>query len=81
MAIDVDLFVHICRLAVMSGGGYWTEMVTGVDDIVSLDNFIIPMTQETQENEDVQACAGVEAVEVRAGVGVEVIEVQASAGV
>jgi hypothetical protein len=36
----------------MSREGYGTDMVIGVDD------FIIPMTQETKENEDVQARAG-----------------------
>jgi len=63
----------------MSGGGYWTDLVTGFDGVSSLDEFSFPMTQETQAYEDVQVEAGVEEVEVQAGAHVEAVEVQSSA--
>ena len=64
----------------MSGGGYWTDLVTGFEGVRSLDEFSFPMTQETHAYEDVQVGAGVEEDEVQAVVGVEVVEVQSSAG-
>ena len=68
MEFGIDLFINICRLVLMSDGGYWTNMVTGVDDGVSLEDFSIPMTQETQANDEVRT--EVEAVDVQACVGV-----------
>ena len=59
----------------MSGGGYWTNLVTGFDGVRSLDEFSFPMTQKTHTYEDVQVGAGVEEDEVQAVVGVEVVEV------
>ena len=64
----------------MSGGGYWTDLVTGFEGVRSLDEFSFPMTQETHTYEDVQVGAGVEEHEVQAVAGAEVVEVQSSAG-
>ena len=44
MAIDIDLFVNICRLVPMFRGGYWTNMLMGVDEVVSFEDFDVPMT-------------------------------------
>jgi len=59
-----DFFVHICRLVAMSGGGYWTDLVTGFEGVRSLDEFSFPMTQETHAYEDVHVGADVEEDEV-----------------
>jgi hypothetical protein len=80
MAFGNDFFVHICRLLTMSGGGYWTDLVTGFEGVHSLDEFSFPMTQETQAYEDVHVGAGLEEDEVQAAAGAEVVEVQSSAG-
>jgi hypothetical protein len=63
----------------MSGGGYWTDLVTGFEGVRSLDKFNFPMTQETQAYEDVQIGAGLEEAEVQAGAGGEAVEVKSSA--
>jgi hypothetical protein len=36
----------------MEGGGFWTNMVTGDDDVAGLEDLYFPMTQETLEIED-----------------------------
>ena len=64
----------------MSGGGYWTNLVTGFEGICFLDEFSFPMTQETKAYEDVQVRAGLEEDEVQVAAGVEVVEMQSSAG-
>lgn len=51
----------------MSGGGFWTNILMGVDDEVSLEDFSLPMTQDTQADEEV--CTEVEAFDVQACVG------------
>ena len=33
----------------MSGGGFWTNMITGEDDVAGLEDYSFPMTQDTQE--------------------------------
>jgi len=45
-AFGIDLFLIIGRLLPMSGCGYWTNMITGVEQDVSLEDLIIPMTQD-----------------------------------
>jgi hypothetical protein len=80
MAFDNDFFVHICRLLAMSGGGYWTDLVTGFEGARSLDEFSFPMTQETQPYEVVHVGASPEEDEVQAAAGDEVVEVMSSAG-
>ena len=52
----------------MSRGGYWTKMVTAVDDVVSFEDLSIPMTQDTVAYEEVRT--EVEAVDVQARAGV-----------
>ena len=44
MAIGIDFFVHICRLVAMSGDRSWTDMLMGVDEVVSFEDFDVPMT-------------------------------------
>jgi hypothetical protein len=80
MAFGNDFFVHICRLLAMSGGGYWTDLVTGFEGVHSLDEFSFPMTQETQAYEDVHVGASLKEDEVQAAAGAEVVEVQSNAG-
>ena len=33
----------------MSGGGFWTNMVTGEDDVAGLEDYSFPITQEIDE--------------------------------
>ena len=44
MVFDIDLFVNICRLIPMFRGGYSTNMLMGVDEVVSFEDFDVPMT-------------------------------------
>jgi len=43
-------------------GRYWTNMVTGEDDAPSLEDYTFPVTQDTQEIDEM--CTKVQAVDV-----------------
>ena len=47
--MDNDLFMNTCGIVPLSRGGFWTNMVTRVDDGAGLEDYSFPMTQETQE--------------------------------
>ena len=47
--MDNDLFMNTCGIVPLSRGGFGTNMVMGVDDGTGLDDYSFPMTQETQE--------------------------------
>lgn len=51
-------------------GSFWTNMLKGVDDEASLEDFIIPVTQDTQADLDEEVHTEVEVVDVQARAGV-----------